>query len=344
MKKTVNTESSASSGGYKYQDIVALEKVVSLLTDQKLKQVTLDAKNTPHIEDVVCVYENHNEFIQVKHSNDKNSNFTKSDLFSNEKSLFSKTFIGWRVINNNPCNIYILTNKKGSTQKVNGLSLLDIVDSIEKYRKDLVIEPNVIRVMKEDLSTNGLKDVKDVELRNFIKCLNFMFEYSSIDNLLNKIEDRLKCVIQTKDISYYLDKLYRNISIDATKPNEEDRIYTKEKVESILFLTKNSISNHYFNIPKDYVENTINYDNLNKAYNIIDSGYIFLKGKAGSGKTSFITNFLKLLYSKENIAVLRYYLFHFDDELKEDVTVRVEKKSFYYDLCLQLQEIGRAHV
>lgn len=338
MKKTVNTESSASSGGYKYQDIVALEKVVSLLTDQKLKQVTLDAKNTPHIEDVVCVYENHNEFIQVKHSNDKNSNFTKSDLFSNEKSLFSKTFIGWRVINNNPCNIYILTNKKGSTQKVNGLSLLDIVDSIEKYRKDLVIEPNVIRVMKEDLSTNGLKDVKDVELRNFIKCLNFMFEYSSIDNLLNKIEDRLKCVIQTKDISYYLDKLYKNISIDATKPNEEDRIYTKEKVESILFLTKNSISNHYFNIPKDYVENTINYDNLNKAYNIIDSGYIFLKGKAGSGKTSFITNFLKLLYSKENIAVLRYYLFHFDDELKEDVTVRVEKKSFYYDLCLQLQE------
>ncbi len=154
-----------------------------------------------------------------------------------------------------------------------------------------------------------------------------MFEYSSIDNLLNKIEDRLKCVIQTKDISYYLDKLYKNISIDATKPNEEDRIYTKEKVESILFLTKNSISNHYFNIPKDYVENTINYDNLNKAYNIIDSGYIFLKGKAGSGKTSFITNFLKLLYSKENIAVLRYYLFHFDDELKEDVTVRVEKKK-----------------
>ena len=174
---------------------------------------------------------------------------------------------------------------------MNGLSLLDIVDSIEKYRKDLVIEPNVIRVMKEDLSTNELKDVKDVELRNFIKCLNFMFEYSSIDNLLNKIEDRLKCVIQTKDISYYLDKLYKNISIDATKPNEEDRIYTKEKVESILFLTKNSISNHYFNIPKDYVENTINYDNLNKAYNIIDSGYIFLKGKAGSGKTSFITNF-----------------------------------------------------
>ena len=89
MKKTVNTESSASSGGYKYRDIVALEKVVSLLTDQKLKQVTLDAKNTPHIEDVVCVYENYNEFIQVKHSNDKNSNFTKSDLFSNEKSLFS---------------------------------------------------------------------------------------------------------------------------------------------------------------------------------------------------------------------------------------------------------------
>ena len=118
---------------------------------------------------------------------------------------------------------------------MNGLSLLDIVDSIEKYRKDLVIEPNVIRVMKEDLSTNGLKDVKDVELRNFIKCLNFMFEYSSIDNLLNKIEDRLKCVIQTKDISYYLDKLYKNISIDATKPNEEDRIYTKEKVENILF-------------------------------------------------------------------------------------------------------------
>ena len=88
-----------------------------------------------------------------------------------------------------------------------------------------------------------LKDGRVLKLY-YIECWDDLERFYKIGlTCKNKIEDRLKCVIQTKDISYYLDKLYRNISIDATKPNEEDRIYTKEKVESILFLTKNSISN-----------------------------------------------------------------------------------------------------
>ena len=48
-----STESSASSAGYKYQDIVAFEKIVELLENEDIKQVILDKKNVPHIEDVV---------------------------------------------------------------------------------------------------------------------------------------------------------------------------------------------------------------------------------------------------------------------------------------------------
>jgi len=85
---TQNTESSASSAGYKYQDLVALEKIVELLTNVNMKQVVIDKSNTPHIEDVVINYTNSIEYIQIKHSNSEElSTFKKSDMFSNEKSL-----------------------------------------------------------------------------------------------------------------------------------------------------------------------------------------------------------------------------------------------------------------
>lgn len=67
--KIQNTESSASSAGYKYQDLVALEKIIALLTDSDIQQVIIDKSNTPHIEDVIIEYSHYTEYIQIKHSN-----------------------------------------------------------------------------------------------------------------------------------------------------------------------------------------------------------------------------------------------------------------------------------
>jgi len=336
----ISTESSASSAGYIYQNIVALEKIVELLENDNIKQVTLDKKNTPHIEDVVIDYANSTEYIQIKHSNSEElSTFTKSDMFAKEKSLFSKTFYGWETQNHKDnIKIIILTNDKISITKSSGSSLNDIVKEIKTFQKTGKIDNSILQIMLDDLKNNKKKSTKKVQLKKFLKDLYFEFEYPSKYELLEKIKIKLQRIIQTDNIDSYFDKLYTEVSIRATDRLEKNRTFTKQLVEKILDIQNKPHYTHFYDIPKNYIDIEQNSLNLQKAYQELKQGYIFLKGKAGSGKTTFITKFLSEEYKQSNIAVLRYYLFHFDDKLHEDSSDRVKKNFFYYDLSLQLKK------
>ncbi|MFK7780395.1 MAG: hypothetical protein QM490_04560 [Candidatus Gracilibacteria bacterium] len=338
--KILSTESSASSAGYKYQDIVALEKVVELLDNTNMRQVTIDKSDTPHIEDVVVEYIDSIQYIQIKHSNsDDLSTFTKSDMFSNEKSLFSKTFYGWQTQKSNGnIKIIILTNDKVSTTKSKGTSLDDIVKEIEQYRKTDKISKEILQVMLDDLKRNGYPKTTQRELKEFLKDLYFEFEYSSKNELPYKIKLKLKSIIQTDNSDSYLDKIYRIVSMSATEKLEKNRIFNKQKVERLLDIENKPNFTHFYDIPDNYIDVIQNSLNLQKVYQELSQGYIFLKGNAGSGKTTFITKFLSEEYKKNDLAVLRYYLFHFDDKLHEDSSDRVKKNFFYYDLSLQLKK------
>lgn len=336
-----NTESSASNAGYKYQDIVALNRVVDLLIDNSLKKVIIDRDNTPHIEDVVLEYIDKVEYLQVKHSNsDKQETFTNSDLFSKEKSLFSKTFIGWKYEKSKFDNIEVIlfANKIVSTQKTKEFfSTKEIVESINNTRDSKsTIDKLILKKMQFDLKENGVTSTL-TDMKLFLKDLYFSFENPSKEELLNEIEEKLKIIIQTSNIKNYLNTLYKEVSLDATANNVLKRTFTKEKVERILNLDTKQKFTHFYDIPKNYINIEENFLHLYQSYKELPKGYIFFKGKAGSGKTSFITKFLSEIEKEEDVAVLRYYLFHFDDKSNEDSSERVFKNYFYYDLSIQLK-------
>lgn len=335
-----NTESSASSAGYKYQDLVALEKIVELLTNVNMIEVVIDKSNTPHIEDVVINYSHYIEYIQIKHSNSKElSTFKKSDMFSNEKSLFSKTFIGWKTQRDKGLiKVVIVTNDKVSIHKSNKSSLKDIVQEIKNFQQTGKINDSILTILQDDLKKNNKSPKNKAELKKFLKDLYFTFKYPSRYELLNNIKLKLQKIIQTDYIDNYLHKLYTTVSLSATEASEEKRTFTKQRVESILNIDKKPHFTHFYDIPDNYIHVSENSLNLQKAYENLSQGYIFLKGSAGSGKTTFITKFLSEEHKKNNIAVLRYYLFHFDDKLHEDSSDRVKKNFFYYDLSLQLKK------
>ncbi|WP_336715256.1 NACHT domain-containing protein [Chryseobacterium mucoviscidosis] len=343
-------EGSASQAGFYYQNNVAALKIIEFLFfNSDISQIKLENYDQGnHIDDIIVYREERIEYYQVKWSEDEEKSYTIHSMLKSEnnaegkitkKSLFKQLAEGYLSVRNKSkeFSITLFTTKKESNQKRPS-------DSINFGLTDL--RTNVIESLGQSVSLNELTvyeeyksildkiqaecGLDDNSFDEFLRSLNFKFRQDGIDEIQSLIRHRL----DTLGIEIDLMEKLLNAAVKWSITGEG---ITKEVVFKELGISDrfNDKISHFFKVVDDdnYVVNQPFFKQLRRSLSELSSGYIFIEGLPGIGKSTALTKFKE----EEPSATLTYYCF-IPDISNNFGELRHKSIYFLKSLCISIEK------
>lgn len=322
VKKAAQTEK-----GYKYQSLYAAKLMIEALNyKNEYERFIVEADNNDiafsSLDDIVCFKGNNEvDYYQVKHTDNILRYSLSFDwLLDKDRNILVKMFNSYKeqiakeTENNKIGNIFFITPRESDIcfhsclddhgsliyEKINKKNL-DIINKL--FGEDVVIFKKFLKVLI-------FKTTEDYDL----------LEYS-VKNELNLFSNE-----------HNFDKYIRIVEQWATNKNipNKDGIINKDNIKNALLNKKESLDQN-FTIDQDYIE----LKDFSKKFEkqIKKNKLIVLYGDAGTGKSSFITNFFKDIKN-----YIRHY--YFLSVNQPNNIERINIKNIEESLKEQLKEIS----
>lgn len=306
--------------GYEYQDLVAINIALTLLTARKEFKMILDYKENDKdkLDDIILEIENKKYKMQVKH-NKTNENLEKvhfesdTGIFNVPKALYNQ--------NDDIIPVFI-TNRK----YLGNFLIPDVRNKIFENSKIFKID-----------NTKIVYDNAD----NIIVIPDY-FDASFETEKLGELEKEIECKLNYLGIGLYpnenitfedtLKKLafeFRNLRL---KSKEIDSTITNRKVINIIGLIVT-----YKELPQSFrIENEYNIMNNELYSNIFENIHdnICLVGEPGIGKSWFVQNMINKIFKTNNVKYIRYTFFRNIQDLS--IKDRVNKNVMISNIKKQL--------
>lgn len=310
--------------GYEYQDLVAINIALTLLTARKEFKMILDykEKEKDKLDDIILEIENKKYKMQVKH-NKTMENLEKvhfesdSGIFNVQKSLYNQS--------NDIIPVFI-TNRK--------------------YLGDFLI-PDVQNEIFENIKTFKIDNSKIVyDNTDSIIVIPDYFDASFETDKLGKIEKEIKCKLNYLGIGLYpnenitFEDALKNLVFEfrnlRLKSKEIDSTITNNKVINIIGLILT-----YKELPQSFrIEDEYNIMNDKLYSNIFDNIHdnICIVGEPGIGKSWLVQNMINNIFKPNNVKYVRYTFFRniqdfsIKDRVNKNVMISNIKKQLinYY--------------
>lgn len=333
--------------GFYYQNIVAAKHILeSIQVGSNIVSIELDnPQKVQHVDDIIVTYKgDFTRYYQIKWSDDDSKSYTLSNLTTSaedgEKPLIEQLATGYsRLPHAAKVEVVLYTTRrvgnKKQTKKGFSHSLFEFLQDVHSPygNGDKVSRlsdlPNfteyreTIKQLFEASKLNG-----ETEFCHFLHDLRFQFSQPSIDNQREYLKARLDALGIERSL---YDTLINAVVEWSLPPRQEinasiilDRLGLSERFIDRLV--------HDFKVnDRYYVENTGLFQKLDDAITRLDSGFIFLEGPPGSGKSTALT-----MYQRQRNEIRFTYYCYIPDE-KYLGNARMEQESFLKSLCIGIQ-------
>ena len=339
---------SFSQAGFSYQNTLAALKIMDLLTvDSDLESVELENFDKgPHIDDIIVTRTKGIDFYQVKWSEDANNSFTLQNLLyeteadkkGNVKaSLWEKMVRGYgkMLTSGKAATITLYTNRKAGTSVQGGKGFSKSLAQVIAFQKKFLRAGDVALI-----DVDGYADFKPVldkiqtekgpagtDFEDFFKTLRFTFGAGGREELELQLDNKANFHgLQSTQV----DKLLRLVvewSINNT-------VITKALLLNALGINDRFADklSHTFKIDEWlYIENSKLFTQLDHALATFDSGFIFIEGVPGAGKSTALTKY----FARSKAIRFYYYCFLPEDHLTANL--RMQGNYFLKSLCISIE-------
>lgn len=310
---------------------IFVDKVYQLLISRKLEWMKIGDPEAGIADDIQYSTKDCVHAYQMKWSvQEKKPSFSYNDFRNLLKDLIDswksikKQNIGKKVI------IYIITNQqpsKNDTIKFEGSKIGSFSDFLSKYYDKVKENSSITIEWKNHIETEvRLLGIDKNDFYEFIHDFEFKFNQS-----IPSYEDNEHYPIIKNDHNEFL-----NFICSEYYKRESRITFSENELRQMLQLDSRSktIFFHDFFVDLDlYKPNTTTIEVLNTSIKTLNSGYIFLNGKPGTGKSTLLTEWIKT--RKER--VIRYYAYSNNSIY---TPTRGDGKNLFFDLVIQIQENG----
>lgn len=334
QQKIPNTGETASLGGLDAQFYYFAQCVYNELSNNKLEWIKVADPEAGKFDDIQYSTSNKIHAFQVKWT------FTNAKVSLNDfKKILPDLAQSWRNLlktNNETFKqvyVYLLTNKKLS--KDDSISLIDGSKSNSKFFFENVW--NSVKV--EGKWQNVIDDIRacsklsEEDFNEFIEAFSFhsAVEISEQHNIQSTLDIKLLKQQISSYASLYSDK--------RGKDRKPVKVYTRTLLEDLGWPNRfKTTFDHEFSIDLNKYEpikSTLN--ELDRKIKQFNSGYLFLIGGPGTGKSTLLTQWIK----SRNEHKIKYYAFDFtniNSEAKNN-SLRGETTSLLFDLIIQINKL-----
>ncbi|AXV36823.1 MAG: hypothetical protein CIT01_00715 [Methanobacterium sp. BRmetb2] len=346
-EKTTNNESIAPAegerraiGGYFNQYEVSAYIILKSFLNDSLDWIKVADPDAKHVDDFQICKGARLDAFQMKWSHYTRS-FSFNDLIKKRKnapSLIVQLAEGWKNFNKKypemKIAVHLITNDYISTSTKAKIpcgepkpASCHFAAFINQAWKPFKSGKNIPKEWKP--AWNKLQVESGLNLDDFqmfaLDC-ELDFEYK----IIIPEEEREKEIFinDLKDIAHNLIKA-------VADPSQIIKITSRELIEKLNWSTRTELrSRHEFPVDEDlYHPIKSNMDDLNAALDAHVGGYIGVFGTPGSGKSTFLSHFLR---SREE-RVIFYYAYVPDSY---DSVIRGESENFLHDITLSLRRMG----
>lgn len=332
---------STTQAAYYYQNHIAALKILDLLDfGSPITAVYLENfEKGPHIDDIIVVYHNFTRYYQVKWSKNSEKSFTISNLTQKEengKSLLRQLAEGYNSprVDKDHAEIILYSTRRASSRK--GDAQHSLQDFLNNIHTPLITSPLLTR-LSELPSFNNYKSIVEAlksasgldeeAFDPFLRHLRFELNQDDLQRQRQKILTKLALLGIDERLYDTLLKAVVEWSISATA-------ITKAEVLKELGLAQRLIDTvaHDYEVEENhYIENTLLFEQLDKAIAQLPGGFILVDGPPGSGKSTALT-----VYQRTRPQVkFAYYCF-----VPQEIGLgnrRMEKKTFLKSLCIGIR-------
>jgi len=335
---------SFAQAGFYYQNNLAALKLLELFAlDSNVLEIHLENYSKGnHIDDIIITRKKLVQYYQVKWAEDVSISYTIHNLLTapeaGEESLWKKLVEGYLSITDKTKNIEIIlySPRQPGTSKQPTKGIDKSLTQLIKFHKDYVLSdntsiknaidyPEFSQVFRALIAASGL-DESQFDL--FFKCLKFELNAPELDDIKLQLEHKHnKLGLEINQVAALLDSVVK-WSISGESIN-------KTELLSALGITNRFTDrlSHVFKVDESlYIENLKLFDNLDNSLASLDSGYIFVQGVPGSGKSTALTKYL----NKNKDIQFAYYCF-----IPGDVTTtdhRLKAPYFLQSLCVAIEK------
>lgn len=293
---------STSQAAFYYQNNIAALKIIDcLFFNSDITHIELENYDKGnHIDDIIIYRKNNIEYYQVKWAEDEAKSYTLYNLLTAQppkKSILRQLADGYKSIHDKSVNfsIILFTSKKISSQARPSENIIhslkdvfeNIISPIKNVSHDYTKLPkfheykDTLEIIRKEC------DLSDTEFDDFLKKLVFSFNQEHTEQIQSVIKSKLdKLGIEERLFERLIDCVVKwSITGDSiTKAHVLKELGISDRFEDKL--------SHFFKISeKHYVSNSIFFEQLNKAIEELDGGYIFIEGLPGIGKSTALTKF-----------------------------------------------------
>lgn len=304
-----------------YEKIVFGLKCLELLENPDIEAIYHEYNEALPFDDVVIKYNDRIDFYQIKHSTDTNALIKYNDIatptelnidISRYKEIYEK-YKNYKYIS-----YHIYTNRSADEELCKIIS--DNTFSIKFIR-------NEIQKKKWQELKNNSKIQTNDEFINLLNALHFDFKQDSLENLKVKLRS---CIIGLG----FSENIYLNFlnSLNTWWLESYSRAITKQDIEQALQI-QNALIHQNFDINYNlFIDNLEFKRNLK---NLINNNYKYISiiGPPGSGKSTFINNFVE----KESCQIIKYLCYSNLENSILDVENRANINTFTKYFIKQFQ-------
>ena len=310
--------------GYEYQDLVAINIALTLLSARKKFKMVLDYKeqNKDKLDDIILEIENRKYKMQVKHN--KNSGNLDKKHFEKKEGIFNIE----KSVHNQKDDItpVFITNRKYSGDFLIKADKSEIFENVQLFKidKNKISYENVDKIIVIPNYFNST--FKSDELGEIEKEIKNKIDYLGIGLYPNEN-------ITFKTVFHKLIIEFRNLRL---KNKELDSTITYDKIIGIMGLILT-----YKELPQSFkIENEYNIINKNLYTDIFNNIHnnICIVGEPGIGKSWLVQNMVNNIFKPNEIKYIRYTFFRniqdfsIKDRINKNVMIANIKKQIinYY--------------
>jgi hypothetical protein len=334
---------STSQAAFYYQNNIAALKIIeSLFFDSDIIHIELENYDKGnHIDDIIVYRKDSIEYYQVKWAEDEEKSYTLYNLLTappQKKSIFRQLADGYNSIKNKAVDfsIILFTSKKISSQ---ARPSEDLNHSLKNVINDVIIplkgmSDNYEKLTKFNEYQNTLETIRKEcnlskdDFDDFMKKLIFSFSNEQTEQIQNSIKSKLdRLGIEERRFEKLLDCVVKWSSTgeSITKDTVLRELGISDRFEDKL--------SHFFKVSeKHYVPNNNFIEQLNRAINTLDRGYIFIEGLPGIGKSTALTKY------KEINPGITFAYYCFIPDQNDFGELRHKAQYFLKSMCVAIEQ------
>lgn len=299
--------STGTRKGNEYEKLFLGLKCLEMLQDSNIEYVYHEVKELLPFDDIVVVSKDKIECYQTKHSINNNEFITYDDILNEESELSIKRYkTPWLYFlskkNLKDIIFHIYSNKSPNEELANALN--------GEFLCTKIIE-NTNSSRRKKLKKVAEFDDED-NFTNLLKSLRFDLKKENKEQLEDLIEIKLKDLFGNSYKQEIFEKYKNKISDWFLESNTRE--ITKQDIEKALNINNASVSQE-FDIDDSFIENT-NFQTELKTLINQNHSYLNIIGTPGSGKSTFITNYIEENLQKGKKSFIKYFCY---TNIKEDI-------------------------